>query len=219
MARKTHKRDTPPTRAQAVKAVRIFGAINLALGIYMILGAITAAQGMNLPGSAARLVGGILGIVAVAVGWGSAAASGLGLILLSGWGRWLAAMWGKIVVWLLPIAYGLSADGLSDFFSLSFGIILVICLYASVVAQNVGKEEFDAAFVAVSSGGQPDSHADTVKEAPPQPSQEPAPLQEKISFECPECGKRYTVSASLAGRKAQCKACGHRQRIPSETAG
>ena len=41
---------------------------------------------------------------------------------------------------------------------------------------------------------------------------------EKIQFECKECGKHYTVKASLAGRKARCKECGHTLYIPTEFA-
>lgn len=145
MARKKEK-NAPPSRAEVVKAVRVFGGINLCLGLYMILGALTALGDMNLPGSAAKLMGGTLGAIAVVVGWGSAAASGLGLILITQWGRKLAVFWGKIIVWMLPIAFGLSADGVSDFFSFAFIVIIVICLYASVISQNLARPEFDTAF-------------------------------------------------------------------------
>ena len=145
MARAPDKK-APPERAQVVKAVRLLGAINLALGLYMILGALAALQGMNLPGSAVKLTAGIIGIIAIIVGWGSAVVSGLGLILLAQWGRWLATMWGKIIVWLLPIAFGLYVESLSKFFSLSFAVIIMICFYANIVAQNLARPEFDAAF-------------------------------------------------------------------------
>ena len=89
------KEEPLPTRSQAIKAVRVFGGINLVLGAYMILGALAAMGDMNLPGAAARMIGGIIGIVAVIIGWGSAVVSGLGLILLARWGRWLASIWGR----------------------------------------------------------------------------------------------------------------------------
>lgn len=39
---------------------------------------------------------------------------------------------------------------------------------------------------------------------------------ETIQFDCEGCGKRYTVKASLAGKKARCKECGHILYIPAE---
>lgn len=112
----------------------------------MIVGALLAARGMNLPGSAAKMVGGYIGIVGVIVGWGTAVISGVGLILVTRWGRTVGIWWGKIIVWLLPIAFGLSMDGLSNLFSFSFGIIIVICIYAMVVATNLARPEFDVGF-------------------------------------------------------------------------
>lgn len=35
-----------------------------------------------------------------------------------------------------------------------------------------------------------------------------------IALSCPGCGKRYELSASLAGKKARCKACSHEFSIP-----
>ena len=141
---KAAKNEAPPTREQAVKVARIFGAINLALGSYNILGGLVGLADMNLPGAAA-VAGGALGFIVLVVAWGTAAASGLGLLMLAEWGRKLAVIWGKIIVWALPIAFGLS-HGLSEFFSLAFGLIIVICFYGNVVAQNLGKPEFDIAF-------------------------------------------------------------------------
>lgn len=46
-------------------------------------------------------------------------------------------------------------------------------------------------------------------------AQRSRPSSERISFECDECGKRYTVKASLAGRKGTCKACGNKIVIPT----
>lgn len=37
----------------------------------------------------------------------------------------------------------------------------------------------------------------------------------KVSFACVGCGKAFTVPASLAGRTAKCKACGHSVHIPA----
>jgi hypothetical protein len=39
-----------------------------------------------------------------------------------------------------------------------------------------------------------------------------------IDFDCPACGKHYDLHASLAGRRARCKACGAEMRIPSGSA-
>jgi predicted Zn finger-like uncharacterized protein len=38
----------------------------------------------------------------------------------------------------------------------------------------------------------------------------------KIALDCPGCGKRYEVDASLAGKKSRCKECGNTFRIPDE---
>ena len=92
------------------------------------------------------MVAGTIGILAVVIGWGSAIVSGLGLIRLAPWGRWLATLWGRIIVWALPIAFGLSVDSLSNFLSFGFAVIIVICLYANIVAQNLARPEFDSAF-------------------------------------------------------------------------
>jgi len=135
-----------PTPEQAAKAARIFGAINLVLGSYMILGGIARLADINfLPNFAATMAVGVLGFITIVVAWGTAAASGLGLVLLTQWGRKLAVLWGKVIVWLLPISFGLS-HGLSEFISIAFAIIIVICLYANVLAQNLAKPEFDVAF-------------------------------------------------------------------------
>ncbi len=140
---KATKKDAP-TPEEATRAVRIFGIINLVLGLYMVLEGLAALADMNLPGLAARMVG-ALGFVIIVIAWGSAAASGLGLILLSHWGRRLAILWGKIIVWLLPISFGLSHN-LSEFFSITFGIILVICFYGNILWSNLRRPEFDMAF-------------------------------------------------------------------------
>ena len=138
--------DQPPERSEVIRAVRIFGGINLVLGLYMIFGALLTLRGLNLPGSAVRMTAGIIGILGVIFGWGSAVVSGVGLIFVTRWGRSLGILWGKIIVWLLPIAFGLSMDGLSNLFSLSFAIIIVICLYARVAATNLARPEFDLGF-------------------------------------------------------------------------
>jgi hypothetical protein len=134
-----------PTPEQATRAVRIFGAINLVLGLYMVLQGLLAMGDTNLPGFAGSITIPVLGFIIIVVAWGSAAVSGLGLILLAEWGRQLAVLWGKIIVWVLPIAFGLS-QGFSGFFSWAFLVIIGICLYGNIVAQNLGKSEFDVAF-------------------------------------------------------------------------
>ena len=85
------------TPEQAAKATRVFGIVNLVLGSYMILGGLAGLADIDLPG-AAKMVGGVLGFIVVVVVWGSAAASGLGLILFAEWGRKLAILWGKVIV-------------------------------------------------------------------------------------------------------------------------
>ncbi len=47
--------------------------------------------------------------------------------------------------------------------------------------------------------------------------QQSKPATEKIRFECDECGKRYAVKESLAGKKAKCKECGNRIHIPEKS--
>ncbi len=139
-------RNDETTPEQAVKATRVFGIINLVLGAYMIVAGLAAMVDINFPGgSMATTTVNVLGFIVTIVVWGPAAASGLGLILSAEWGRKLAIVWGKIIVWVLPIAFGLS-HGLSEFFSISFAIIIVICLYANILAQNIAKPEFDVAF-------------------------------------------------------------------------
>ena len=123
---------------------------------------------------------------------------------------------GKVIVWVLPIAFGLSITSLSDFVSFSFAVIIVICLYANVVAQNLSRTEFDVAFERErperkSDGSRSDDEGETVRQVVRPNAIDAA----RISFECEECGKNYTVSASLAGRKAKCKECGHKFRIPA----
>ena len=139
----TKSNETTPE--QAVRAVRILGAINLVLGLYMVLEGLAAMGDINMPGLAAKATVGTLGFIVIVIAWGSAAVSGLGLILLAELGRQLAVLWGRIIVWILPISFGLS-HRLSEFFSLAFVIIIVICLYGNIVAQNLGKPEFDVAF-------------------------------------------------------------------------
>jgi len=134
---KAAKKDAP-TPEEATRAVRIFGIINLVLGLYMVLEGLAALGDINLPGVTARMVGGGLGLIVIIVAWGSATASGLGLILLSHWGRRLAILWGKIIVWLLPISFGLSHN-LSEFFSITFGIIVVICFYGNILWSNLRR--------------------------------------------------------------------------------
>jgi hypothetical protein len=36
-----------------------------------------------------------------------------------------------------------------------------------------------------------------------------------IAFACPACGRDYSVSASLGGKRARCKQCGAEMRIPA----
>lgn len=139
--------DDAPTVEQVRKAVRVFGIINLVLGAYMLLGALTAlGGGAGLPLSSGRRFAQGLGLVAALVVWGPALAGGLGLVLLTNWGRKLAIVWGRAIVWVLPIGFGLSADGLRAFISLAFAVVIVICLYAQVLAQNLGRDVFDVAF-------------------------------------------------------------------------
>ncbi len=138
------KNDTT-TPQQAVRAVRIFGIINLVLGLYMVIGGLLTVADMALPGAAAQMIGGALGLIIVAVAWGSAVMAGLGLIIRTQWGRKLAIFWGKIIVWVLPISFGLS-HGLSELFSITFGIILAICFYGNIVSSNLQRPEFDAEF-------------------------------------------------------------------------
>lgn len=38
-----------------------------------------------------------------------------------------------------------------------------------------------------------------------------------ITIQCPQCGKRYTVAESAAGKVATCKRCGVKMRIPAAT--
>jgi hypothetical protein len=139
------KIDAPLTRKEAINYARILGGINLALGAYMILGGLAEIADISLPGATAKMIGGVLGLIVLVVAWGSAAASGLGLLMLAEWGRKLAILWGRIIVWVLPISFGLS-HALPEFISINFGFIIVICLYGNVVAQNLAKPDFDIAF-------------------------------------------------------------------------
>lgn len=46
------------------------------------------------------------------------------------------------------------------------------------------------------------------------PVSKPKARKGKIRFECEKCGTHYSVSVSLAGRKARCKKCQHKFYIP-----
>jgi predicted Zn finger-like uncharacterized protein len=68
------------------------------------------------------------------------------------------------------------------------------------------REEFDAA----ESGEEEEAMQIATRGSGPAPA--------KIRFECDECGKRYSVNSSLAGKKARCKRCGNRVVIPATSA-
>lgn len=141
------KKDEAPTPEQARRALKVFGIINLVLGVYRLLGVVVVAAGASrLPLSApVRLATGI-GLVAALIVWGSGIASGIGLLIRSAWGRKLATIWGRAIVWVLPIGFGLASDGLKSFISLDFAIIVVICFYAQILAGNLARPEFDVGF-------------------------------------------------------------------------
>jgi len=141
-------RQAAPTREQAVKVVQVFGAINIVLGVYCLAGAaIAVARGPALPFTAIVKTAYALGLVLAVVVWAPAVASGIGLVTRVGWGRKLAVVWGRIVVWVLPIAFGLASGGLADFVSIRFSVIILVCFYANVMAANLARGEFDIAFV------------------------------------------------------------------------
>jgi DNA-directed RNA polymerase subunit RPC12/RpoP len=144
--------------------------------------------------------------------------SGLGMILLTQWGRWLAIKWGKIIVWVLPIAFGLSTNGLSDFFSLAFAVIIIIGLYAVTIATNLEQPEFDIAFEPAHPEETAGKSTSDNEDQGAQPAiQKDGAAPEKIRFECKKCGKQYAVRTSLVGKKATCKECGHKFKIPAES--
>ena len=141
------KKDEAPTPEQARKAVKVFGIINIVLGLYVIAGALAAVGGMTLPLSAgAQFAAKTVGLIIVLVAWGTGVAGGVGLVLRSAWGRKLAVIWGRVIVWVLPIAFGLSPGGMRKFISLDFAIIIVICFYAQILAGNLSRPEFDIGF-------------------------------------------------------------------------
>jgi len=136
-----------PTREQAQKITRVFGVINIVLGAYCILGAIVAfAEGPVLPLGAVGRIASRLGLIVAIVVWAPAVVGGIGLALLSTWGRQVSVVWGRIIVWVLPIAFGLASKGLGDFISLGFALIIAVCFYANVMAANLARGEFDTAF-------------------------------------------------------------------------
>lgn len=215
------KNKKPLTQSTAIKHVRIAGVIHLVLGLYTILDALI--QVADFPGpTTLNLTMGAFGMTVVAIVWGPALVSGLGLILLMQWGRWLAIKWGKIIIWVLPIAFGLSCRSLSDLLSFGFALIIVIGLYAAVVAENFAKPAYDVAFVSPPPRKKSHSSSGSGKRRRDEVTLRSGihlgeNLSETISFECEECGKKYTVQASLAGRKAKCKVCGHKFPIPVAT--
>jgi len=141
------KKDEAPTPQQARTAVKVFGIINIVLGLYVILGALVAAKGVNLPLSAgAQFAAKTIGLVLALLAWGSGVVGGIGLVLRSPWGRKLAVIWGRVIVWVLPIGFGLASEGLKSFISLDFAIIIVICIYAQILAGNLSRPEFDVGF-------------------------------------------------------------------------
>jgi len=146
MAQQGSKSDAP-TPAQARRAVQVFGIINIVLGLYVILGALAAVKGVKLPLSAgAQFAAKTIGLILVLLAWGSGVVGGIGLVLRSAWGRKLATIWGRAIVWVLPICFGLAANGLKSFISLDFAIIIAICFYAQILAGNLARSEFDVGF-------------------------------------------------------------------------
>jgi len=133
-----------PSREEVIKGVRVLGTINVLLGGYMLLGAALAAREVELPGVVGQVGLGI-GIVVVLVTWGLAFVSGIGLLLRARWGRSLGLLWGRVMPWILMITFGL-AHGLKEFLSLTFAVLVLVCFYGFVIAQNLARDEFDAAF-------------------------------------------------------------------------
>jgi hypothetical protein len=147
MAMQPRRPEEAPTRQQVVRAVRILGAINVAISAYMILGAVAIwVGGSHLPLTADVQVGLSIGMVVVAVVWGTGILGGVGLLLLAPWGRKAGYWWGKVIVWVLPIAFGLASRSLKAFFSLQFLLIIVLCVYAMIMANNLARRDFDVAF-------------------------------------------------------------------------
>lgn len=215
--RPKEEKKKPLTQSKAIKHVRIVGVIHLLLALYTILGALVGIGGLSGP-TTLNLTMGAFGIVVLVIVWGPALVSGLGLILLTEWGRRLAIKWGKIIIWVLPIAFGLSCRSLSDIFSFGFAVVITIGLYAAVVAENLAKPEYVLAFVRQPPRKKsPDSKSRRDEAARRSAVHLAGNNSETISFECEECGKDYTVQASLAGRKAKCKVCGHKFHIPTAT--
>ena len=134
-----------PERSEVIKGVRVLGAINLVLGVLALLGLAVVAKGTQLPGVAGQLAKGF-GVIIALVAWLPALLSGIGLLMTAPWGRTLGLFWGRIIVWVLPVGFGLSAGGLRAFISIEFAIIIGICFYGNIVAQNLKREEFDVAF-------------------------------------------------------------------------
>ena len=136
-----------PTKEQVAKVVRIFGGVTIVLCVYMLLGAIlVAAKAGRLPLSSPVMAARTLGLIAAVIVWGSGILAGLGLLLISAWGRRIAILWGKAIVWILPIGFGLAAGGMKNFFSVQFLVIIVICICAVVMAGNLARDEFDIGF-------------------------------------------------------------------------
>jgi len=141
--------------------------------------------------------------------------------LLGGLGR------SVVGISMLPIALGLSL--ITILISLIVHNIILLMAFVAILfiapwvfrrvragnkATKSGPKKSDTFLLRDSHLGKEKSEHE---EAPQQAVQDTDATENAINFVCKECGTRYTVHKSLAGRKARCKYCEHKFYVPYES--
>jgi len=137
---------------------------------------------------------------------------------------------GRSVIGLAMFVVAMALSLLTMLVSLlAHNVLLLIAAVVSVVAviwmvgRMSSKQKPAPAYVAAGDASAPPQASPEERdptdeeEAMHMAVQKPEMDSDKIRFKCDECGKGYTVNASLAGEKARCKKCGSRIYIPEES--
>jgi DNA-directed RNA polymerase subunit RPC12/RpoP len=131
----------------------------------------------------------------------------------------LAMLLVAVVLSLLTIIVSIVAHNI--FFLLGAAVVVLFVIW--IVGQMRAKPEL--AMVSARPAGPSSASAerseqmspDDEEEATQKAAQSREPLPERTKFACEECGKKYAVKRSIAGRKVNCKQCDHPLVIPHES--
>jgi hypothetical protein len=123
------------------------------------------------------------------------------------------------VLSLLTIAVSIIAHNI--FLLLGAGVVVLFAIW--IIGQMRAKPEL--AMVAAKSRSAPSASSERAKRRNPDDEEEAMrmavhsrePPPDRIKFACPECGKKYAVKQSIAGRKVNCKRCDTPLEIPYES--